>query len=37
LIEMNIERTPLSSVVDFHLSGKAGEILLELDLILVQQ
>jgi NAD-dependent deacetylase len=27
LIEVNVERTPISRVVDFHLSGKAGEIL----------
>ncbi|TFG31148.1 NAD-dependent deacylase [Candidatus Thorarchaeota archaeon] len=31
LIEMNIERTPLTSAVDFHISGKAGEILPQLD------
>jgi NAD-dependent deacetylase len=27
LIEVNIEPTPLTSITDFHLSGKAGEIL----------
>jgi NAD-dependent deacetylase len=31
LIEVNVETTPLSSIVDYHLSGKAGEVLPELD------
>ena len=34
IIEVNIERTPLTSAVDFHLTGKAGEILPQLDLLL---
>jgi len=37
LIEMNVEQTPLSSIVDFHVSGKAGEILPKLDSLLIQQ
>ena len=37
VIEVNVERTPLSSAADFHLSGKAGEILPELDSLLTQQ
>jgi len=36
LIELNVERTPLSSAVDFHVSGKAGEILPILDSLLNQ-
>ncbi|TFH04675.1 MAG: NAD-dependent deacylase, partial [Candidatus Thorarchaeota archaeon] len=35
LIEINVELTPLSSVVDFYLSGKAGEILPKLDSLVV--
>jgi NAD-dependent deacetylase len=35
LIEVNIEQTMLTSLVDFHLSGKAGEILPALDELLV--
>ncbi|MGY5872329.1 MAG: Sir2 family NAD-dependent protein deacetylase, partial [Candidatus Thorarchaeota archaeon] len=34
LIEVNIERTPLTSAVDYHLCGKSGEILPELDELL---
>ncbi len=34
IIEVNIERTPLTSAVDYHLTGKAGEILPQLDLLL---
>lgn len=34
LIEVNIEKTPLTSSVDYHLSGKSGEILPELDKLL---
>ena len=34
IIEVNIERTPLTSAVDYHLSGKAGEVLPQLDLLL---
>jgi len=34
IIEVNIERTPLTSEVDYHLTGKAGEILPQLDLLL---
>jgi NAD-dependent deacetylase len=34
LIEVNIERTPLTSEVDYHLSGKSGEILPRLDKLL---
>ncbi|MFW9844042.1 MAG: NAD-dependent deacylase [Candidatus Thorarchaeota archaeon] len=37
LIEINIERTPLSSIVDLHLAGKAGEILPKLDSLLAEQ
>ena len=37
IIEVNIERTPLSSAVDYHLSGKSGEILPQLDLLLTHQ
>jgi len=37
LIEVNVERTPLSSAVDFHLSGKAGEILPKLDSLLAHK
>ena len=37
IIEVNIERTPLTSAVDYHLSGKAGEILPQLDLFLTRQ
>jgi NAD-dependent deacetylase len=37
LIEINVEPTPLSSIVDFHISGKAGKILPTLDSILDQQ
>ncbi len=37
IIEVNIERTPLTSAVDYHLSGKAGEILPQLDLLLTRQ
>lgn len=36
IIEVNIERTPLTSAVDYHLSGKAGEILPQLDLLLTR-
>ncbi len=31
IIEINIEETPLTPVVDFHLSGKSGEVLPLLD------
>ncbi len=34
IIEVNIEQTPLTSAVDYHLTGKAGEILPQLDLLL---
>ena len=34
IIEVNIEKTMLTSAVDFHLSGKAGEILPALDELL---
>ena len=34
VIEVNIEHTMLTSVVDFHLSGKAGEVLPALDELL---
>ncbi|MBE0525595.1 MAG: NAD-dependent protein deacylase, partial [Candidatus Thorarchaeota archaeon] len=34
IIEVNVERTPLTSAVDYHLSGKSGEVLPELDEIL---
>ncbi len=34
VIEINIERTVLTPVVDFHISGKAGEILPEIDELL---
>ncbi|TFG29787.1 NAD-dependent deacylase [Candidatus Thorarchaeota archaeon] len=34
LIEVNVEPTPLTSVVDFHLEGKAGEVLPCLDSLL---
>ena len=37
LIEMNVERTPLSSAVDFHLSGNAGEIMPQIDSLLTDQ
>ncbi len=37
IIEVNIERTPLTSAVDYHLSGKAGEILPQVDLLLTPQ
>ena len=37
IIEVNIERTPLTSAVDYHLSGKSGEILPQLDLLLTPQ
>ncbi len=37
IIEVNIERTPLTSAVDFHLLGKSGEILPQLDLLLARQ
>jgi len=31
IIEVNIERTPLTGLVDYHLKGKAGELLPALD------
>ena len=31
LIEVNVEQTPLTSITDIHLNGKAGEILSELN------
>jgi len=31
LIEINIEQTPLTSIADYHLSGKSGEVLPLLD------
>jgi NAD-dependent deacetylase len=34
LIEINIEQTPLSSAVDYHILGKSGEVLPELDKLL---
>ena len=34
LIEINVEETPLSNYVDFHLDGKAGELLPLLDSIM---
>lgn len=34
VIEINIEKTALTPVVDFHISGKAGEVLPELDELL---
>ena len=34
LIEINIEQTPLTSTVDYHLSGKSGEVLPLLDELL---
>ena len=34
IIEVNVERTPLTSAADYHLSGKSGEVLPELDEIL---
>ena len=34
IIEVNIENTPLTELMDFHLSGKAGEILPALDVLL---
>ncbi len=34
LIEVNVETTPLTSVVDSHLEGKAGDILPQLDELL---
>jgi NAD-dependent deacetylase len=35
LIEVNVEQTMLTGVVDAHLSGKAGEIMPSLDSLLV--
>jgi len=37
IIEVNIERTPLTSAVDHHLSGKSGELLPQLDSLLARQ
>lgn len=34
IIEVNVELTPLTSAVDYHLSGKSGEVLSELDELL---
>ena len=34
VVEINIEQTPLTSAVDYHLSGKSGEVLPELDKLL---
>jgi len=34
IIEINIERTPLTTAVDYHLSGKSGEVLPALDRLL---
>jgi NAD-dependent deacetylase len=34
ILEINLEETPLTSVVNIHLSGKAGELLPQLDQIL---
>ncbi len=34
VIEINIETTPITDFVDFHLSGKAGEILPQIDQLL---
>ena len=37
VIEVNVEQTPLTPVVDFHISGKAGEIMFKLESILTQE
>jgi NAD-dependent deacetylase len=34
ILELNLEETPLTCIVNIHLSGKAGELLPQLDQIL---
>jgi NAD-dependent deacetylase len=34
ILEVNVEETPLTSVADIHLAGKAGEVLPKLDMLL---